>query len=231
MKKSTFGDITQQSNGELTQAIHSNARKYVESQMYLFEALWKNAIPVKQRIREIEQGAKREVIEIIRDPAEIQKISYQLIKSAKKEILLIFSTAIAFNHQVKEASTLLQLLKEVTSSQRVKIRILVLIEEKTINEVVRQLQGLDIVVRDNKIPVQAPIAVTTLVVDQLYSLRVELQDGTKQELSEEEQKDATALATYSNSQSTALSYFSIFETLWMQNEIYHPGRHISWRQF
>jgi hypothetical protein len=106
-EKEYFGHITQQSNGEHTQAIHSNARRYVESQMYLFEALWKNAIPVEQRIREIEQGAKREVVEIIRDPVEIQKISYQLIKSAKKEILLILSTATAFNHQVKEARTLL----------------------------------------------------------------------------------------------------------------------------
>jgi hypothetical protein len=121
------------------------------------------------------------------------------------------------------------LLKEVTSSLRVKVRILVPLEEKTINEVVRQLQGLDTVVRDNKKPVQAATRVTTLVVDQLYSFRVELQDGTKEEMSEEE--DATVLAIYSNSQSTALSYVSIFESLWMQNEIYHPGRHISWRQF
>lgn len=105
------------------------------------------------------------------------------------------------------------------------------LKEKIISEVVRQLQGLDIVVRDNKKPVQAATRVTTLVVDQLYSLRVELQDGTKEEMSEEEEEDATVLATYSNSQSTALSYASIFERLWMQNEIYHPGRHISWRQF
>src|SRR5919108_3973856 len=34
-EKEYFGHITQQSNGELTQAIHSNARRYVESQMYL----------------------------------------------------------------------------------------------------------------------------------------------------------------------------------------------------
>jgi hypothetical protein len=82
------------------------------------------------------------------------------------------------------------LLKEVTSSQRVKVRILVPLKEKIISEVVRQLQGLDIVVRDNKKPVQAATRVTTLVVDQLYCLRVELQDGTKEEMSEE---DATVL--------------------------------------
>lgn len=50
----------------------------MEFQHYLFEALWKKAIPAKQRIREIEEGAKREVVEVIRDPAEIQKIALSL---------------------------------------------------------------------------------------------------------------------------------------------------------
>jgi two-component system, OmpR family, sensor histidine kinase VicK len=224
-EKHYFGHVTQGPEGELSQAIHSNARKYVESQRYLFETLWKNAIPAKQRIREIEEGAKREVVEIFRDPVEIQKISYDLIKSAKKEILLIFSAASAFHHQIK-AGALLQLLKEVASLHRVKVRILVPMEQKTINEMAGQLEGLGIVVRDNKKPLQAT-TVTTLVVDKAYSLTVELQDDTK-EMSE---REAIVLATYSNSQSTALSYVSKFETLWMQNEIYHPGRHISWRQF
>jgi sugar-specific transcriptional regulator TrmB len=107
-----FGHVTQQPNGELIQAIYSNTRKFVEFQHYLFEALWKKAIPAKQRIREIEEGAKREIVEVIRDPFEIQKISYELVKSAKKEILLIFSTAKAFHRELK-SKTLLQLLKEV----------------------------------------------------------------------------------------------------------------------
>jgi two-component system sensor histidine kinase VicK len=57
---------------------------------------------------------------------------------------------------------------------------------------------------------------TTLVVDQAHSLTVELQDDTK-----ETSEEAIGLATYSNSESTALSYVSIFETLWLQNEIHY----------
>jgi hypothetical protein len=41
----------------------------------------------------------------------------------------------------------------------------------------------------------------------------------EEEMSQEE--EAIELATYSNSQCTALSYVSTFETLWMQNEIYY----------
>jgi hypothetical protein len=87
-------------------------------------------------------------------------------------------------------------------------------------KIVDELKSQGIDVRDYKNPLQVT-AVTTLVVDQAYSLIVELQDYAKKEVYEEE---AVELATYSNSQYTALSYVSIFETLWMQNEIYYRGR-------
>jgi signal transduction histidine kinase len=46
-------------------------------------------------------------------------------------------------------------------------------------------------------------------------LAIELKDDTKQTFIE-----AIGLATYSNSQSTVLSYVSIFESLWTQTELY-----------
>jgi hypothetical protein len=72
-EKEYFGHVTDEPNGQHSHAIYSNVRNYVDSQQYLFETLWKKAIPSKQRIREIQEGAKREVVEIIRDPVEIQK--------------------------------------------------------------------------------------------------------------------------------------------------------------
>jgi hypothetical protein len=41
--------------------------------------LWKKAIPAKQRIKEVEQGLKREFMETIRDPYGTQKILDNLI--------------------------------------------------------------------------------------------------------------------------------------------------------
>lgn len=215
-EKYYFGHIMQEPNGKLTQAILSNSKKYVEFQRYVYEALWKKAIPAKQRIIEIEEGAKREIVEVIRDPAEIQKFRYELIKSAKKEILLIFSTSNSFHRELKPGA-LLQLLEEVAYSQQVKVRILVPVDS-AINKVVHELRNQGIVIRDYKNPLQVT-AVTTLVVDQAYSLTVELQNS-KEEEEEVSQEDVIELATYSNSQYTALSYVSIFETHWMQNEIY-----------
>jgi two-component system, OmpR family, sensor histidine kinase VicK len=56
--------------------------------------------------------------------------------------------------------------------------------------------------------------VTILVVDRAHSLVVELKDDSR-EVSEE----AIGLAAYSNSKSTALSYVSIFESIWIQSEL------------
>ncbi|MGA8080381.1 MAG: HAMP domain-containing sensor histidine kinase, partial [Candidatus Nitrosopolaris sp.] len=58
-----------------------------------------------------------------------------------------------------------------------------------------------------------------LIVDKKYSLAVELKDDTKQT-----SHGAIGLATYSNSQSTVLSYASIFESLWTQTDLYQKLR-------
>jgi two-component system, OmpR family, sensor histidine kinase VicK len=48
-----------------------------------------------------------------------------------------------------------------------------------------------------------------LVVDNALSLTVELKDDSKK-ISEDEEEEATGLATYSNSNSTVLTYVLIF---------------------
>jgi hypothetical protein len=74
------------------------------------------------RIKAIEEGVDSEGIEIIQDPIEIQKLAFSLIQTAKKEILIKFSTANAFYRQ--EHAGGIQLLKEAATERGVKIRIL-----------------------------------------------------------------------------------------------------------
>ena len=59
--------------------------------------LWNKAETAEQKIREIEDGAKTDFIEIIRDSHKVQKLAFDLIGEAKEEILVIFSTANAFH--------------------------------------------------------------------------------------------------------------------------------------
>jgi two-component system, OmpR family, sensor histidine kinase VicK len=69
----------------LPNGVTTTVRIFVEQQQYFFETLWSEAIPAKQRIREIEKGAKREFVETIRDPSEIQKIGFDLIKKTEED--------------------------------------------------------------------------------------------------------------------------------------------------
>ena len=62
---------------------------------------------------------------------------------------------------------------------------------------------------------------TILIVDRKVSFVIELIDNTKATFEE-----AIGLATYSNSKSTALSYVSMFESLWKQTELYQKLKRI-----
>jgi two-component system sensor histidine kinase VicK len=190
------------------------------SQQFFFETLWKKAIPAKQRFKEIEEGAKREFVETVRDPYEIQKIGFELVKRAEEEVLILFSTANAFRRQVKTGA--LDLLKETAMLRHVKVRILVPTDNNnndTVNERVQQMKNVGIDIRTIKQTFQNKL--TTLIVDQSLCLTVELKDDTKEE---ETSDEAIGLATYSNSEATVFSYVSIFENLWIKTQLHKRGR-------
>ena len=207
--------IPSSSKGELpTGCIHSNVKEVIGLQQYIINSLWSKAIPAKQRIKEIEQGAKREFVESIRDPNEIQKIGYDLIKGAEEEILILFSSENIFRS--RGISEVFELLSEAASPPRsVKIRILVPAHE---NEASTRFKELGIDTRQRKQQQQEEHRfqnkLTTLVVDQSYCLTVELKDDSKETFFE----DALGLATYSNSEPTVLASLAIFEQMWMQSE-------------
>ena len=188
----------------------------------LFDEIWKNGVDAKVRIKAIEQGVDSEEIEIIQDPVEVQKLLFNLIQTAKEEILVMCSTANAF-HRQEHAGTI-HLLREAATKKGVKVRILTP-EDELILETERKVK----IVQESKQPhekigirfIQPHLQtkVSILIVDKKYSLTAELKDDTKQTSIE-----AIGLATYSNSQSTVLSYVSIFESLWTQTDLYQKLR-------
>jgi two-component system, OmpR family, sensor histidine kinase VicK len=50
----------------------------------MFENLWNKAIPAIQKIKEIEEGIKPDVIETITDPTKIQHLYIDLLNAATK---------------------------------------------------------------------------------------------------------------------------------------------------
>jgi two-component system, OmpR family, sensor histidine kinase VicK len=194
----------------------SKFKELLGQEQYISDPFWNKVIPTEQEIREIEKEeskiSENIILQIIRDPAEVQKLGFELIRSAKEEILIIFSTANAFHRQIRVGGG--QLLREVTIAKRgLNIRILTPSDERIkelSSELKHQLKKIE--VRHVEESLQSKV--TVLIVDRKYSLSIEFKDDTKDSVYE-----AIGLATYSNSKSTVISYISIFESLWKQVEL------------
>ena len=194
----------------------SKFKELLGQEQYISDPFWNKVIPTEQEIREIEkEGSEKSeniILQIIRDPAEVQKLGFELIRSAKEEISIIFSTANAFHRLIRVGGG--ELLREVTMAKRgLNIRILTPPDERikeVSSELKQQLKKIE--VRHIEESLQAKV--TVLIVDRKYSLSIELKDDTNDSV-----YGAIGLATYSNSKSTVVSYVSIFESLWKQVEL------------
>jgi two-component system, OmpR family, sensor histidine kinase VicK len=187
--------------------IASTVRAFVEQQQYFFDMLWRKAIPAKQRMKEIEEGLKRDFIETLQDSEEIQTLVSKVITSAIEEIDIVMSTSNTLKRYEKEG--IIQLLIRKVG-EGIKVRIL-LRQNVDIQQSIERLNLYpQITVKNLDKSVQTKV--TMIVADNELSLVIEFKDDSKHNSNE-----AIGLATYSNSESTVLSYASIFETLWIQS--------------
>jgi len=197
--------------------IYSNVKEIVEQQEYMFEALWSKSIPAEQKIREIEEGVKPDIIEVIPNSSKAKDLYVNIVNDAVEEILLIFPTINAFIRQEKIG--VIQWLTEVVTKEqnnKLKIRILMPIHKST-EQIVQHLKQQS---PQNNIDVRfieqsSGNKATFLVVDRKVSLVMELKDDSKQTFDE-----AIGLSIYSKSKSGVLSFVAIFENLWIQTELY-----------
>jgi sugar-specific transcriptional regulator TrmB len=184
----------------VTETIYSTMSAFVAQQQYFFDMLWKKAIPAKQRIKEIEEDLKREFIETIQDSEETNSLISKVITSATEEILIIFSHSNTLRQYHNQG--ILDLLKKKAGDE---IAVRILVGEGKDIELLNGYQRIEL----RHLVKSIQTRLTTIVADKELSLVIE----------EKEDEDAIGLATYSNSESTVLSYASIFENLWIQSEI------------
>ena len=188
--------------GELLNEVYSTFLKLVT----------KTRIVVEEKKEEEEGIRSSSKIEIIRNPRESIKLAYELIQSAKQEVLRIFPSIHAFRRQARMG--IMHLFKEVVE-HGVKVRILIHADEnqirQVINEVVLVFPEIDI----KGIDMSLNTSIGIVIVDKKESLIIETRDDAR-----DNSYDASGLAAYSNSKYIALSYASIFESLWIQAELY-----------
>ena len=200
----------------LTEVIYSNVPEMVRQGQYIFDAFWEKAIPAGERIKEIEEGIKPDFIETIKDPARTQALGYDLLKGARKEVLIMFSTAKAFQRQGRAG--LVQLLTKEIEKRDVTAKILTPFSDEVrffVENLARQGQRYAGKIMVQHLPPASQTTTSLLIADSTYSLAVEVRDDTK-----ETSTEAMGLASFSNSKATVQSYVSIFNTLWNQAQLY-----------
>ena len=191
--------------------LHITRPSFVDSQLYLTNAIIDKAMPAKQRISEVVKGVGDEFIETIRDPAKTKGLTLDLIRSAVYEIAILFSTRNSFVLAEKEG-----ILDEIGNASRrgTKVKILVMRDETIKGISDAKLREPDEDIQINYLQQFLPTKITTIIIDQSKSLTIEVNDDTLETMQE-----SIGLATYSNSESTVFSNASIFESLWIQSEM------------
>lgn len=193
-------------------AIFSSEPAIVEQFAAIFEELWNRGINVKERIEEIESQTKT-FIDIIQNPAEIQKRYHALVASARQQVLLFLPTTTAYRREEKIG--IFESLEEAVA-RGANIRIL-LPTDKEIEEKIQQKIKLKkgFKIRKIKTTITSEARSKILIVDNRTYLMVELKDNSKETFVE-----AVGSAIISNSKSTVLSYVTMFDSLWRQAELY-----------
>ena len=163
-------------------------------------------------------------IKEISQAIKIKDLYFDLLKSSKEEIMLIFPSNKAFERQ--ERIGIIGLVKQVAKEKDLRVRVLVPVKNLEYSQELvqkpfplkanyQQDPSNNIYTRYIAEQRSSGLQETILIVDRKVSFVIELIDDTKATFEE-----AIGLATYSNSKSTALSYVSMFESLWKQTELY-----------
>ena len=225
--------IEKMEGGKMSQSfLISNEPLYVNHFNSLFEELWKNGVDAVERINDIEQGLESANIEIIQNSKESIKRVYQLINSAKEEVLVMLSTANNFHRQVRMGG--MQILKKAVEEHNINARMLVPFDKEigqAIKEEEEELSSLFYGRQPNQQQRQQQLAasqidirtidksletrITMVIIDKKEAMIWELKDDTQ-----DNSHDAVGVAIYSNGRSIVLSYLAIFENLWKQSGLY-----------
>jgi two-component system sensor histidine kinase VicK len=194
-----------------SQIVYSNIKEVVEHQQYVFDTLWNKSIAAEKRIKQIEEGIEPDKTEFILDTKISITRALGIISSAQKDVLVIFATSKTFALSMSMGISQIYL-KAINNGA--KIRLLIPDGEQieqTVNELKSAVPEVNVRIADKSLQTK----ITILVVDRRELMTWELKDDNI-----EDPYEAGGLATYSNNKSIALSYATIFKSLWRQTELY-----------
>ena len=204
--------------GMIQNLLTSNEGSYIKHFTSMFEQLWKEGVDARYRIKDIEEKVGIAEIEIIRNPIDSIARGWDMVRSARKEINILFSSTNALKRQI--AMGALPLLKNASEKQKVRIRMLLPSSDRSdqlIEETKSNVPNIDI----RTISSSLETKISILIVDNKQCLILELKDD-KQNTSH----DAVGLATYSISPTIISSYLAVFESFWRQAELFEKMKEV-----
>ena len=194
----------------VTSLLSSNDILYLNHYGAIFKELWKAGIDAKSRIRDIEEGHYINV-EIMPNPKESIRFVAELNKSAKKEILILLSSAMGFIRVERIGGY--KVLDDL-GQKGTKVKILIPVDAKhvdSINKTISQYPHIEFKILQFSLTTKIGI----MTFDKQKTLILEIRNDSVLDL-----HDAAGLAIYIEGASTSISYASIFESLWRQTEMY-----------
>jgi signal transduction histidine kinase len=217
--KEVIATIKIEGGEKLQSILVSNEPAYVSHFHSIFGDLWKSGIDAKIKIARIEEGTDFEHIEVIESSSRAAELYLEFVRSAQKEIMIIFPTNNAFLRQYRMGAV--DLAKEAALQRNVNVRVLMPKHEST-EALVQNITTISSSKSNHSNFVVGHIEqtildthATILIIDKKHSLVMEIRDDSKSTFVE-----AIGLSTYSNSKAGVLSYLSLIENLWLQSELY-----------
>ena len=201
-----------------THAIRSTIKTFVDQQQYFFETLWNKAIPAEQRIKEIEEGKPPEKLEIIQDTQKSIGRAFDIMSKTQKELLVLFATPRTFTIALQAGAA--DIYRKM-SANGININVLVPrrggaeIEEHNEQKIIARVReeiSPSINLRFSDVDLNTRI--TIMISDRKEFMSWELRDDTL-----DDPYLAGGIATYSNFESLASSYATIFDNLWKITEL------------
>jgi signal transduction histidine kinase len=217
-KNGLVATVEEMKGGMIQNLLTSNERSYIKHFNSMFEQLWKEGVDARYRIKDIEEKVGIAEIEIIRNPVDSVARGWDMVKTARKEIDVLFSSSNALKRQITMGA--LSLLKNASEKQKVKIRMLLPSSDKS-EELIEQTRSNVPKIDIRTISASLETKISILIVDSKQCLILELKDD-KQDTSYE----AVGLSTYSISPTIISSYLAVFESFWRQAELFEKMKEV-----
>ncbi len=195
-----------------TRLLHVSDQSFVSAQRFLFDSIWRIALPFKEKIKEIEYGHEKSFTNNITKPLEILGLIRRSITSSIEEILVLFSEYEVLTYS--EEAGILNLLQDATS-RGIKVRVIVYSENNRIKDKLK-------VIFNKKFPnvsVQyLQKALQTKMTTMIFDRRTFLDISTVVKSNQNFER-IIGPSVYSNNEIKISSLISIFEFLWIQSDI------------